>query len=269
MISDICNFFKKVFYFFIFRILKIKYISKKTYHGYLLKVQIVDPISLEWYNKNWPNLLELEFIYDKILVKNNIKLIFDLGAHHGIIAMILARMFPLSKIISVEAIPGNNLQCEFNYKLNGINSITPLNFAISDSKHELEFENISNGVLRKSNKNNFVSVNTISIEDLISLYGMPDIIFIDIEGFEEKALKGIGNKEYIKNTIFFIEVHVDCGLELNNGSLKNIVNFFSDLNSFDLFSLKEGDLTVSILKDINDDIYLSRFYLLAIPKNCK
>lgn len=262
------NFLKKIYYYTLFRLFKSKFIVQNNYSGFNLNVQIVDPISYEWYNKNWDILPEIDFIQKNV---KGVQLIFDLGAHHGVIAMILSKSFPDSKVVSVEAIPNNHYQCIFNYKLNNLDCIVPLNNAISNTNTIISFENTSNGITKRMKSKNLVNIKSLQIDDLIHTYGVPDILFIDIEGFEQKALEGIINKKMILNSVFFIEVHINCGLEENGGDLCKIIHFFESSFSHDLFYLKEGDSKVckgdaeNLLK-IDD-----RFYLIAIPSittNC-
>jgi FkbM family methyltransferase len=258
------SFLKKVYYFLLFKLFRVKFIVRNNYSGFELKVQIVDPISYEWYNKRWAKLPEIEFIHRHT---REVKLVFDLGAHHGVIAMILSKTFPDSKVVSVEAIPNNHNQCLINYKLNGLDNIISLNNAISDVNSIITFENTSNGVLNQKGSSNIINISTLKIEDLILNFGVPDVIFIDIEGFEQKALDGILNTDSILNTVFFIEVHINCGLEENGGDLKSIISFFQEHDSHNLFYLKEGDFYVQKISNESVSVIADRFYLIALPNN--
>ena len=258
------NLFTSFFYYILFRIFKLKFVVRRNYAGYFLNVQIVDPISYEWYNRNWNHLPEIDFISNHV---NNVNLIFDFGAHHGVIAMILSKTFPDSKVVSVEAIPKNHNQCLINYNLNDLNKIIAVNNAISDLNSTLYFENTSNGYVKHGMSQNLVEVKSLRIEDFINNYGIPDIVFMDIEGFEQKALDGIVTFKSILKTVFFIEVHMNCGLEENGGNLNSIFSFFTSNNSHDLFYLKEGDSEILKLSLDNLILMNDRFYLIALPNN--
>ena len=134
-------------------------------------------------------------------------LVFDLGYNHGNFARQILNMYPEAKIIGVEGhqmyhdlfknSPLKNTEliqavvaaeddkeipfyiCDSNP---GINSINPE--WISVIRHKHFFDDTKRTVVIKS----------ITIDKLISLYGIPDIIKMDIEGAESIALKGLSKK---------------------------------------------------------------------------
>ena len=134
-------------------------------------------------------------------------LIFDLGYNHGNITRQMLCFYPEARIIGVEghpmyhdlfrASPISNVEliqavvsdedgkdvpfyiCDSNP---GINSINPE--WITAIRHRNFFERTKRMVLVKS----------ITIDGMISRYGVPDIIKMDIEGAESKALRGLSRK---------------------------------------------------------------------------
>lgn len=135
-------------------------------------------------------------------------LIFDIGANIG--------NYSISnnidnKIIAVEASPitfellKNNVA---NYK-----NITPINFAVSsftDSSYITFYHCSAANTISTLDKNWLTSpesrfynyrdtiqeivVKTISIDELIDIYGMPDLIKVDVEGAEYHVIKSLTKK---------------------------------------------------------------------------
>src|SRR5690606_15846278 len=64
-------------------------IVEHIYGGHRLTVAIVDPLSAGWYDRDWPVLPELHELAQSRLRPG--ARVFNLGAHHGVIALMLAR----------------------------------------------------------------------------------------------------------------------------------------------------------------------------------
>jgi hypothetical protein len=101
-----------------------------------------------------------------------------------------------------------------------------------------------------------------TIDDLAQDFGPPDILFIDVEGFECHALRGA------KQTIgsrpdCFVEVHVGAGLETFGGSVDEVLSFFPH-DSYDLF-LAAQDVNDGQFEAFRPDSALlkDRFFLVA------
>lgn len=143
--------------------------------------------------------------------KTNIKLCFDIGANVG--HWSLQNINKYDKIIAVEA-------CEdtFNKLVQIIDNnkdiIIPLNYAVCDSTEEtIKFYSCESHVLSTLNEKwlkggesrfnvNYTETicKTISIDKLVELYGIPELIKIDVETAEYECLKSM-KKKY--NTVCF------------------------------------------------------------------
>jgi FkbM family methyltransferase len=129
-------------------------------------------------------------------------LIFDIGSNIG--AWALKNYTSETKIICVEASPST-----YEKLINNIvdKNIIPLNFAVTSSTHEqIDFFESSVDTISTLNEKwlndpssrfynqfdfNKITVNTISLDKLISLYGIPDLLKVDVEGAEDNVLKSL------------------------------------------------------------------------------
>jgi hypothetical protein len=71
-----------------------------------------------------------------------------------------------------------------------------------------------------------ISVQAYSVDDLTERYGRPDVLYIDVEGFEEKVLSGARRTLESARPDCVIEVHIGLGLEKQGGSPAGILSFF-------------------------------------------
>jgi hypothetical protein len=78
------------------RVLRIKYAIRifrrravtHVYHGSPLTVRLADPLAKGWYDHDWPELAEITLLRKGRLHEG--ARVFDLGAHQGVVALVLA-----------------------------------------------------------------------------------------------------------------------------------------------------------------------------------
>ena len=58
-----------------------------------------------------------------------------------------------------------------------------------------------------------VRVEAVTIDTLAARYGVPDVLFIDVEGFELHALRGAAQTLKAHRSDLYVEAHVGAGLE--------------------------------------------------------
>jgi hypothetical protein len=76
-----------------------------------------------------------------------------------------------------------------------------------------------------------IEVNAYSIDDLAEQLGTPDVLFIDVEGFECEVLRG-GQRTLATKPDCFVEVDVNAGLEKFGGSVEPIFSLFPEGMNF-------------------------------------
>ena len=69
-----------------------------------------------------------------------------------------------------------------------------------------------------------VEMTSVSIDSLGDEFGAPDVVFVDVEGYECQVLDG-GKKALAADTDFFVEVHIGAGLE-QHGSVEKLLRYF-------------------------------------------
>ena len=129
-------------------------------------------------------------------------LLFDIGSNIG--SWALKNYTNETKIICVEASPSTFQQLTKN---TAGRNIIPLNFAVTSStSNSVEFFESSANTISTLNKNwltdpssrfynqyhyKKINVNTITLDKLISMYGIPDLLKIDVEGAEDIVIKSL------------------------------------------------------------------------------
>lgn len=137
-------------------------------------------------------------------------ILFDIGANSG--DAVLAGLKLGYNVVALEPAPRvyKNLVCNFLYSPN----VVPIKMAVSDKDNEvIEFYEADQDGLSTINKDwltsegmpyngvgfRTIKSNTVTIDTLVKIYGVPNLIKIDVEGAEWSVLKGM-SKNYGKIT---------------------------------------------------------------------
>jgi hypothetical protein len=107
-------------------------------------------------------------------------------------------------------------------------------------------------------------VTAITLDELSVTYGFPEVLFIDVDGFECQVFRG-GSLTLQHKPDCCVEVHVGAGLEKEGGSLQEVLSFFPQ-DQFELFVASEEEWEfVPISPD--SPLFQARFFLVALSKN--
>src|SRR5207302_10602427 len=115
--------------------------------------------------------------------------VYDLGAHHAGVAMMLGHLVgPAGLVVAVEAGAWEATAARRNLALNSVDNVELLNMAIADRSVPQSF---SYGQVSMSrSKIGREQVAGITIDDLAAQYRPPAVVYMDIEGYECRALLG-------------------------------------------------------------------------------
>jgi len=150
--------------------------------------------------------------------------VFDIGAHQGVVAMVLARVVgETGLIVTVEGTHHNTQVAIENYAMNNIHNVV-VKHAVAAEKSGLllSFSESLNGAVGGGLFPTQVS--SVRVDSLAAEYRHPEVVFIDVEGYECQVLEGA--KQTIKaGADFFVEVHAGGGLE-QHGSVERLLAHF-------------------------------------------
>lgn len=202
---------------------KSRYV-RHTYGSFPMKIRLADSVAENWYDRDWPELNEIA-----LLKQQQLRLgakVFDVGAHQGIIALMIAKIVGLrGMVVAVEANWHNAAIARENRDLNDAPQLVVVEAAAAEKSGTLFFNEELNGRVDVGSAELGSLVPSLSIDDLALRYGVPDILYIDVEGFEVKVLEGAAQTLKHRPDCF-VEVHVGCGLEDYGFSAESVVSFF-------------------------------------------
>jgi FkbM family methyltransferase len=240
-----------------------KRVVEHAYLGYPLKISIQDHVAEEWYDVLWGDgsMAEIGFPRKGRRLKPGAR-VFDLGAHQGVVAMVLARMVgDTGFVVAVEGTKHNADVAEENRRLNGMSNLA-VRHAVAAEKAgmKMSFSATLNGAVGDNLLP--VEVISVSIDSLAEEYGVPDVVYVDVEGYECQVLDG-GKKALDTCADFFVEVHAKIGLE-RFGSVQKVLSYFDDAK-YDLYWSAGESFEFQPLTD-RASAPSERFFLVALSK---
>lgn len=233
---------------------------RHSYGGYELEVELVDPMGAGWYDHDHPELPEIALLKQHGLRPG--ARVFDIGAHQCVVALMLAKTVgPQGFVLAVEASPENCQAGEQNRKLNGIENCRVLHAAGAAQSGTLTFNRGTNGQVDDGTGEwGRMEVEAYSVDDLAARFGVPDVLFIDVEGFECELLRG-AQKTLAAKPNCFVEVHVNAGLEKFGGSVDQLLGLFP--SGYEFYTAVPDCPFEPMKKD--SPVLRDRFFLVAIP----
>jgi FkbM family methyltransferase len=162
------------------------------------------------------------------------EVVMDIGAYHGIYALVAASIHPDKKVFAFEPVKGSYNILLKNIRINHF-SIKAFNCAVSDEDGMAEFYNIdsSANLIGSLNKKSFIHpeklvVQTIPVRSAGSIlreFNLPkiDLVKIDVEGHEINVLQGMYDYLRRDKPSLILEV-------LNEESARKLNELFKELD---------------------------------------
>ncbi len=202
--------------------------------------------------------IEAERDYSIILqLAKNKKCVFDVGANHGIISLLVADQNKEVQIHAFEASEAAVNVINHNLQLNKADhTVRVVNSLIADkSGYAIPFywegsaggASITKGRLGHQTE---IYKATLSLDDYVNYFGLsPDFIKMDIEGAEGIAIKGMSQILQKARPLIFIELHEFGGRKLYENAAQ-ILSFISEFG-YVMVYLRNGKLITDteVLKD--------------------
>jgi FkbM family methyltransferase len=165
-------------------------------------------------------------------------------------------------VVAVEANSHNAAIALENRDLNDVPQLVIVEAAAAEKSGTLLFnEQLCGSVDDGSGRWGRRSVPCLSLDDLTLRYGVPQVLWIDVEGFEGKVLEG-GAQTLKHRPDCFVEVHVGCGLETFGYSAESIASFFR-IGHYSLFIARQNEGTFHALEP-GSSLPDERFFLVAL-----
>jgi FkbM family methyltransferase len=230
-------------------------VLKHTYGQHDLVIRIEDPLGEGWYDRDWPQLAEIDFLSEHLRPGARV---FELGAHQAVLALMLARTVAPGPVIAVEAEPHNAQLAQHNRDLNDARNLTIVNAAAADRPGMIRFTEGLNGHVAETSKWGTVNVPAVTIDQLAHKYGAPHAVFLDIEGYEFKALLG-APRTLKRRPAWFLEVHTPA---LVGASVGELLAMFCE---YRLYAAATGEDRQFLPLHECRHLTADRFFLVALP----
>lgn len=174
-----------------------------TYAGNHLRVLLGDVVGASWYDQDWA-MPELAVLRTGRLGPG--ATVFNIGAHQGVVAMVLAcEVGRTGRVIAVEADRFHATLAETNRVANGIERMIVRHAAVGAAAGRLTHDATTGAIQFEARHGDVVPA--LTIDDLTAEYGAPDVIYMDVEGFEGVAIRGAAATLAAGTVDVLIEVH--------------------------------------------------------------
>jgi len=238
-------------------------VVEHNYGGSHFRVYLADPLAQSWYDHDCPEQPEVVMLRQSRLRPG--ARVFNLGAHQGVVALMLAREVGNSGlVVAVEPNPHNAASARKNCELNHVEQIEVMQAAVAHQVGTLALNEMLNGQL--DDGTGLLGrrvVDSLTVDSLADRFGAPDVVYIDVEGAECLALAG-ASRVLAEGADFVIEVHGGCGLEKLGGSVDRVLSYFPQ-DRFTLLERADEDATFRPMTK-GDPINRGRFFLLALSR---
>ncbi|OAB80063.1 FkbM family methyltransferase [Cochleicola gelatinilyticus] len=236
-----------------------------------LKYSTLDSYSWSWFYPRYTNGKIHEPVATKIFI-NEIhpeSTVLDIGAHLGYFTCIAGKLASKGKVHAFEVDPKCIQLINKNIAINSLNSITVHNVGVSDREEIVRIQKLEKPnpglIINSKSTANFIEISSITIDDFLSQHKLtPNFIKIDVEGAEEKVLRGMENTLKQKHLTLLLEIHVDLLKNHFNTDYRDIIKLLRHHN----FKIENIDhrLTKSTYGAVNESSVLKGNTMILCKK---
>jgi FkbM family methyltransferase len=235
------------------------------YGGFPLMVHLDDPLAEAWYDHDWEEPPEIAQLRAGRLRPG--ARVFDIGAHQAVVALMLARIVGAGgQVVAVEAEPHNAAVADANVAANGADNVTVLHAAGAGREGIVSFTESLNGVVaHRPGAPGAVAVAAVTVDGLAERFGAPDVVLIDVEGYEGHVLDGAARTLAAGVTDFMVELHDAAMLAAASSTAEQCVAHFRG-GRFQLAIAADGD-GPAVWRELRQDAVMDgrRCFLMARP----
>jgi FkbM family methyltransferase len=238
----VLNFIKKIFNFFAYIIScsekrkeftsEIIIENKKIFLSLKKKDDQAQDVYRPLHKKKIIYELPLLSILIEIFNKKDFSNFLDLGSFIGYYPCVIGKYFENKKlnIFAVESNPEYSKYIQKNINQNNLKNIIIFNEILSDQIEELYVDNEK--VYTNNSNLNLIKKSSVTLDKLCKKNNIePEVIKIDVHGFEGKVLNGFKKNLDKKVKIILLELHSNSFLKkFSNTDKKKIINFLQKNN---------------------------------------
>ena len=184
-----------------------------------------------------------------MILTKSYKCFIDVGSHYGIFSLAFSRS-PGSIAYALEPSPEAFEVLKANIMKNPNHCVKPYSFAASSSNEKINmYADTADHFIALSKGGSCISVDAIKLDTFIAEQQIkPDVIKIDVEGYELSVLKGANQLISSYSPLIFLEIHPN-EIKDNGGTVKQIVNYLHDLG-YEFSNHRDRNIDISRLMKI-------------------
>jgi len=229
--------------------------------GTSLRFQIGDPTGASWYKKDGLDNEDIRHIETYLLAEDGSSIVFEIGCHHGLTTTLLSKRLQNGQLHAFEAMPDNLEILKQNLALNQCENVVPIGAAVGDRSGEIRMKSKSNSAVLAGAASG-PTVPLVCIDDYVDQTGVvPDVLKIDVEGFEINVLEGARKTIADKRPAILIEVHTEL-ISRYGKNPEDLWDYVS-LENYRVLEYKGNREPVPR----TDEKFTMRTHLICIPKS--